>query len=87
MEPRKGMSSEDLEMSERFATDPDAPAATNRITAEDVFAIMAERDRLALDAGISTILLEGIADGLVAPTRDAIAARRAELYAIARKKQ
>ena len=42
--------------------------------------LSSERDRLALDAGISTEILEEVANGTTSPTRASIESRRAELY-------
>jgi hypothetical protein len=47
-------------------------------------ALTAERDRLATDSGIKSLLLEQVADGTLAPTRDAIQARHDALWAEAK---
>jgi hypothetical protein len=53
---------------------------------EERAALVAERDRLATDSGIKSILLEQVADGTLAPTRDAIQARHDELWEEARNR-
>lgn len=49
-----------------------------------IVALRAERDRLALDDGIKTEILEELANGTTLPTRTAIEARKLELYERAR---
>lgn len=53
---------------------------------DEIRALRAERDRLATDLGVRASLLEQVADGLVAPTREAIQQRHDEMYAELRKK-
>jgi hypothetical protein len=49
-------------------------------------ALRAERNRLATDSGIKSLILEQVANGAIAPTRDAIQARHDQLWVEATKK-
>jgi hypothetical protein len=52
----------------------------------NVSALTAERNRLATDSGIKSEILEEVANGTTAPTREAIQARHDRLWVEASKK-